>query len=296
MRAGILIGKPATMRGSLQVLLSVVIASATILVPDRATAQSSDSAAHPTLKNTSPGFLALETAGALVILGGYSIALGDPPETCKWCEPTGFDKWVRNGLVASHPKTAGYVSHGLSLGVVPIGALAGLYGSAASEGHASTTWQDAWIMVNTFILTTGITDGTKKVVARERPGFYYGRQSETEAADHPSERNLSFFSGDTSWAFSLAACGSTLAFLHGYRAAPWIAAGTGVAASAAGVLRIVGDMHWATDVMTGAVVGTGIGIALPLLLHGRTNEGTTSSVVTPLIGGLERGVMVSGSF
>jgi membrane-associated phospholipid phosphatase len=273
---------------------SIAIASVTVASAGRAHAQTSDRA--PSLKNTTPGFLALETAGSLVVLAGYSIALGAPPDTCKWCEPTGFDTWVRSGLVSSHPKTAGYVSHAVSLGVVPIGALAGLYGSAASEGHASSTWQDAWIMVNTFILTTGITDGTKKVVARERPGFYYGRQAETEAADHPDERNLSFFSGDTSWAFSLAACGSTLAFLRGYRAAPWIAVGTGAAASAAGVLRIVGDMHWATDVITGAVVGTGIGVAVPVLLHGRTTDSPTSSVVAPLLGSTGRGVMVSGSF
>jgi membrane-associated phospholipid phosphatase len=283
-----------SMRNARYVILSVAIASAAALETGSAGAQSSPSTTYPSLKNTTPGFLALESAGALVVLAGYSIALGSPPEACKWCEPTGFDKWVRNGLLSGDPKTAGYVSHGLSLGVIPIGALAGLYASAASEGHGSTIWQDAWIMANTFILTTGITDGTKKVVARERPGFYYGRQAETEAADHPNERNLSFFSGDTSWAFSLAACGSTLAFLRGYRAAPWIAAGTGVAASAVGLLRIAGDMHWATDVMTGAVVGTGIGIGLPVLLHGRTKE-TTGSIVAPLVG-VERGVMVSGSF
>ena len=252
-------------------------------------------AVSPTLKNTSVGFLALETAGAVAVLAGYSIGMGDPPATCSWCEPTGFDTWVRNGLVASHPKTAGLVSHAFSLGVVPVGALTGLIVSGISEGHGETGWQDAWIMFNTFVLTTGITDGTKKVVSRERPGFYYGREALTEAADRPNERNLSFFSGDTAWAFSMAASGSTLAFLHGYRIAPWIAAGTGVAATTAGVLRITGDMHWATDVLTGAAVGTGIGIAVPLLLHGRKSSEATTFMIAPLLGDT-RGAMVVGAF
>src|SRR5262249_10240808 len=39
------------------------------------------------------------------------------------------------------------------------------------------------------------------------------------------------------------------------------------AAASAGLLRIVGDMHYATDVITGAVVGTAVGLGLPFLLH-----------------------------
>jgi len=48
----------------------------------------------------------------------------------------------------------------------------------------------------------------------------------------------SFFSGDTSVAFSMAAAGSTIAFLRGDEYAPYVAVGSRLAATTAGVLRI----------------------------------------------------------
>ena len=55
--------------------------------------------------------------------------------------------------------------------------------------------------------------------------------------------------------------------IGGYRLAPvvWIAGG--VLALAASYLRMAADRHYFTDVTVGAVLGTGIGIAVPLLLH-----------------------------
>lgn len=40
-----------------------------------------------------------------------------------------------------------------------------------------------------------------------------------------------------------------------------------VAASATGVLRVVADKHWASDVLVGSAVGTATGLLFPLLLH-----------------------------
>jgi membrane-associated phospholipid phosphatase len=91
----------------------------------------------------------------------------------------------------------------------------------------------------------------------------------TEAVNDPAERFLSFFSGDTAVAFALGACATTIAFLRGYRSARAIAVVAAMGAVIAGVLRIRADMHWATDVMTGALVGTLVGAGLPLVLHPR---------------------------
>ena len=44
-------------------------------------------------------------------------------------------------------------------------------------------------------------------------------------------------------------------------------------AAAAGMLRVVGDQHYVTDVLAGAVVGTAAGFFLPWLLHYRTSGG-----------------------
>jgi membrane-associated phospholipid phosphatase len=65
-------------------------------------------------------------------------------------------------------------------------------------------------------------------------------------------------------------------YLHEYDTAPWVLGGGAVFATATGVFRIMADMHWATDVMTGALVGTAIGVSVPLALHRR--EASSSSV------------------
>jgi len=69
------------------------------------------------------------------------------------------------------------------------------------------------------VTTVGIAGANSiaKISARrQRPSFHFGRASETEAAGHPDEEFVSFYSGDTTWAFSIAASASTLAFLRRY--------------------------------------------------------------------------------
>jgi membrane-associated phospholipid phosphatase len=249
------------------------------------------------LANTGAGFLALETGGTLVMFAAYSIAAGDPPEQCSWCEPTGFDTAVRDALVMENSRPPATVSHVLSLGVIPFGGFAALLAPAMGHDKTSYALADGWIMLNVAILTTGLTDGTKTLVGRQRPAFHHGRQSETEFSDWEDEANRSFFSGDTAWAFSFASSAATLAYLRGYETAPYIALGGGTLALTTGVLRIAADVHWATDVMAGAVVGTGVGIGLPLLLHPRKSDSESTSVsAAPLAGEGLSGVMFSGTF
>jgi len=238
------------------------------------------------LQNTATGFLALETVGVVAIFATYSIAAGDPPESCRWCKPTGFDESLRDALVLDKGarKSAATVSHVLSIGVVPVASFTALLVPALSEGKGSYALQDAWIMLNTFLLTTGIADGTKKAVGRRRPAFYYGEQHDTEGGGNVVESNLSFFSGDTAWAFSFAASASTLAFLRGNRLAPFIAGGGGALALGTAFLRVAADAHWTTDVLTGALVGTGLGIAVPLLLHRRAEPSAPALRLVPWVG------------
>ena len=249
------------------------------------------------LANTGAGFLALETGGTLVTFAAYSIAAGDRPAQCSWCEPTGFDTAVRDALRMDNSRPPASVSHVLSHGVIPFGGFAALFVPATGHDKTSYALADGWIMLNAAILTTGLTEGTKTLAGRQRPAFHYGRQSETEFSDRESQANRSFFSGDTAWAFSFASSAATLAYLRGYETAPYIAVGGGVLALTTGVLRIAADMHWATDVMAGAAVGTGVGIALPVLLHPRKAGGQGASVsATPLVGESSSGVMFSGTF
>jgi membrane-associated phospholipid phosphatase len=51
-----------------------------------------------------------------------------------------------------------------------------------------------------------------------------------------------------------------------------------------GYFRIAADRHYLTDVLTGALLGTGMGILLPWLFHGRkrSTPGAVSMGSTPL--------------
>jgi membrane-associated phospholipid phosphatase len=289
------------MRRSFRSLVTAGVLSGALVAPRGASAQVENSPAAPAAPNaasdsaalglrplahTGTVFLALETVSAALVFAAYSLAAGDRPETCRWCEPPGFDVSMRNALVLGKDSriAAAAVSHVLALGVIPAGAFATLLFPALSEGKGSYAGQDAWIMLNTVLLTAGITDGTKKLVGRIRPAFYYDEQNETEWADNPTERNLSFYSGDTAWAFGLASSASTLAFLRGNRAAPYLAIGGGALALGTGYLRVAADVHWTTDVLAGAAIATGLGVAVPLLLHRPVCKGAPALNLTPWVG------------
>jgi membrane-associated phospholipid phosphatase len=127
--------------------------------------------------------------------------------------------------------------------------------------------------VEVLTVTAALQTIANVVASRERP---YGPRCGLELEEgwracDSNDRYRSFFSGHTSQAFASAAVtcvhhaqvplyGGGLA-----DAAPCV--GTMMVAAAAGALRIVGDQHYATDVLTGALVGTGTGLLLPYLLH-----------------------------
>lgn len=249
------------------------------------------------LKNSAPKFLALETVGAGSVFAVYSLAAGSTPRECAWCVPPGFDTWARDRLVVENSRAAATASHVVSYGIIPLAAATGLLLPALNDRSGQHALQDAWITIDGLVLTLGVSQGTKKLTARRRPAFYYGREADTEYASSPSQANLSFFSGDTAAAFSLAASATTLAYLRGYAVAPWLAVGGGVLATGVGVLRIAADMHWATNVMAGAVVGSAVGAGLPLLLHQREGSDISADAfIVPLLGGGVRGVLVSRSW
>ena len=243
-------------------------------------------AAEPShrLARTDTTFLLVETGASLGLLVGGN--LFDVPDKCRWCEPTGFDRAGHDALIVDDQKRAATISHVLSFGVTPLSALGAVSVAPALRDQSSDVPANTAILLNVLMIDVALTSAVKLNVARRRPGFYYGHPENTEFGPGSSEENLSFFSGDTSVAFSLAAGGSTIAFLRGYEYAPWVAIGSGVAATGAGVLRVSANAHWPSDVLTGALVGTAIGVAVPLLLHPRVHDqdGPVVSSTAPLAG------------
>jgi len=171
----------------------------------------------------------------------------------------------------------------------------------------SAAWQMALINTQVMAVTLGLTSVAKSMVSRERPyADTCGNERRESLHDCDGRtRYTSFFSGHTSVAFASAGliCMHHMYLdLYGKRAADIgaCAAGLGVAA-ATGVLRMVGDKHYMTDVLAGAAVGSLVGFGLPWVLHyrhgkrggARTRDGgAVDAQLVPLANGLA----ISGLF
>jgi membrane-associated phospholipid phosphatase len=147
---------------------------------------------------------------------------------------------------------------------------------------AITTWwyhhspdaaaQMAAVNAEAIAVITGLQGVTNTVASRERP---YGRDCGSSVLpDQTVEcegnvRYRSFFSGHSAFSFTAASLICTnhlkLGLFGGGAAevATCIIAYGGAAGAA--TLRVMGDMHYATDVLTGALVGTIVGVGIPLL-------------------------------
>jgi membrane-associated phospholipid phosphatase len=139
--------------------------------------------------------------------------------------------------------------------------------------------QMALIAGEAAVVTYALQTATNVIASRERPfGRECGDEVDAETNDCVADNRFkSFLSGHTSQSF--AAAGVTCVFhakmpLYG-GGTDWIPCAGGLAmATATGTLRIVSDQHYATDVISGALLGTSVGVGLPLFLHfhGRTPE------------------------
>lgn len=227
------------------------------------------------------------TAGMLWI-GSEAFFKDDlAPATCRWCDraPDGtdtlnrLDRWGR-GLAGSTPEArarANDWSNLLTFGVVPASVFGAQYLlSSSSNAPTRVFFEDAAIIVEAAVLAALFNQSVKFIAGRERPFVHVLPEGEKGLTAHPSDNNLSFFSGHTTLAFSLVVAAGTVSELRGYRHSTWIwAVGLPVAA-AMGLLRMAADKHYLTDVVVGALVGSAFGVAVPLLLHPR-QDGSVSA-------------------
>lgn len=203
------------------------------------------------------------------------------PETCVLCDRTAHgadtlnaaDRWGRELLVGRSVRsrrTASDVSDVLNNLVLPLGVVGAEYLMVA-ESAAPLGWlgEDALIIGEAVLLSTFTNQAVKYSLGRVRPYAHAAWQRRSQPAGLPVDDHLSFYSGHTSYAFSLVVATGMVAELRGYarRSLVW-AVGLPLA-TAVGLLRVAGDKHFLTDVLVGMVAGSAFGVAVPLLFHGR---------------------------
>ena len=121
----------------------------------------------------------------------------------------------------------------------------------------------------------------KFLVPRVRPWVYLAPTTGT--APEVFEGNDSFPSGHTTLAFAAAAFGVTVAALELPSGSPWFVPFAATEVSLAAVtaaFRVTSGMHFLTDVIVGAAMGTAIGIALPLVHTSFTGGSVGKSVAS----------------
>ena len=213
---------------------------------------------------------------------GLELAKGQlAPLACRWCATNALDDWARNQLLWSDPARAARAS---DVAIVAMPAAAVAYAVLAARPGPGTRegWWDAVAIGEAVALTGTLTSALKYAVGRERPYAIHGNYAAAGKEPGP-EDHLSFWSGHTSMAFSIAAATGTVASLRGRDHAGWVWAVGMTAATAVGWLRIAGDRHHLTDVLAGAAVGTAVGIGVPRLLHGRVDgQGGTQLSLVPV--------------
>ncbi len=164
------------------------------------------------------------------------------------------------------------------------------------RGSRDAAQQMALLDLEALGIAGAVQGVTNVVVSRPRPYVQYCGTSELPAAAldcNGPQQYRSFFSGHATFTFTAAAliCDNHLgnALLGG----PWDAlncAGGYLVAASTATLRVLADMHYASDVITGALVGTLIGYGVPFLhrRHRDLGTGTVNGMtfqLTPSVGG-----------
>lgn len=208
----------------------------------------------------------------VMALGGLFIPTGDGRGAWR----NGFDDGVRDALRADTRNGRKLADDASDITLVAsMNFVAFDAGVVAWWGRnkGSVAYQMAAIDLEALAINAGINSVVKGAIARTRPlseecdDPYIARTDECDE----DNQHRSFFSGHASTAFTTA---GLTCMHHAYLALyddPIADAAACVAAfglaGTTGALRVVSDNHHASDVITGAAIGTVVGLGVPWLLH-----------------------------
>jgi membrane-associated phospholipid phosphatase len=187
--------------------------------------------------------------------------------------------------------TAGYWSPGwqtasdYGLYAVGVGAAALIF---ADEGFLPGL-NDSVVVAESALAATAVASIMTLAAGRPRP-FLYGDKAPLSARNS-ADAGLSFLSSHAALSFAMATSTlMTMRRLHPGSKLTWIVAVVGGAmATFVATARVLGGMHFITDVVGGAVVGTSVGVLVPAL------HGSPVSVV-PVAGDGQHGLALVARF
>jgi membrane-associated phospholipid phosphatase len=217
--------------------------------------------------------------GSVALVLGTELLAVVKPRSCRWCDRSagrdslnGVDRWARSSLLWREPREAQLESNLTAFLLEPAAAGLTMYAAGRSDKAARAVPVD-YLLVGEAIAVSALLNQTAKIVfARERPFVHQMSEAERAKTSLPTDNNVSFYSGHTSVSFALATAAGTVAALRGYRLMPLVWSTLLPLAALTGYLRIAGDKHYFADVVVGMLIGSAVGVALPLAFHGRRGD------------------------
>jgi membrane-associated phospholipid phosphatase len=188
----------------------------------------------------------------------------------KWKGHNGFDDSIRDALRLKSRRdreTAQNIGDLLMWGMIAAPVLDSFATLGVRDGAWDAQWQTQMVNLESFAFTSLVSAGVQTLVAREKPSVRNCQNGVCEG----DNKNRSMPSGHAAFAFTGA---GLVCNHHRYQslyhdpAADRAACATGIVlATADGVVRIMADHHYATDVLAGSAIGLFSGFFLPRLLH-----------------------------
>lgn len=177
---------------------------------------------------------------------------------CRWCTPTALDVATRDALRWNDVSTAKTLSDVTAYGITPAFAMSFVLAGTLADPTTAALIDDLTPILEATIFARFATSALKLAIGRQRPDAHFSGATD--------EENVSFPSGHTSGAMSVAISAAVVARMRGYRSEPYLWIGGSLIAMSVGYFRIAGDRHYVTDVLAGAAVGATAGLTVPYLM------------------------------
>ena len=228
-----------------------------------------------TWRRASPAELAGITVGAAVTL--YSETAWGDPKRASWTAHNGFDDSIRDALLLHDNKArevAGNIGDGLMGLLIAEPIVDSFYTLGYRDRNWDALWQTSVINLESFTFTSLVSSVSQNAIKRQKP--FVRICPDGSCADEQPNRGMP--SGHV--AFALTGAGLYCTH-HEYQSLydpaterALCVTSLGLAA-ADGVLRIMADRHYATDILAGSAIGLFSGFLLPRLLHYYWSENGT---------------------
>jgi membrane-associated phospholipid phosphatase len=226
-----------------------------------------------------PRFRMSEYVATGIFAAASFAALVIPPSESRWRGITTFDREARSALRFSSQgnRDVARDTSDLLLSLLTNQLLFDTFVVTWwSHGRGSVAWEMGMINLEAIALNGAINGLIAGFASRERPyrEACVGPEERQIRDCRESKRYRSFFSGHTSTSFTSAglmcAHHANLPLYGGGAAEAWMVCLGGFATAATvGLMRVMSDQHFMSDVLTGAAIGTAVGLGVPWLLHYR---------------------------